>query len=198
MSYTIRVLIADDHPLFRLGLKFALQAQGFVVVGEAESGEQVLTQCASLPIDVAILDVKMPSGDGIETCQSLMASHQELVVILLTTFQEPALIQAAREAGAKGFLSKETEAALLAERIYQIFQNPAQDWLPAVIEIPRLTARELSVLRLMTQGLANKQIARQLGISIETVKDYASTIYRKLDTSDRMSAVFKAKELGIL
>jgi DNA-binding NarL/FixJ family response regulator len=194
----LRVLIADDHPLFRLGLKYALQAQGFQVVAEADTGNLAITVCASHAVDVAILDVKMTDGDGLQACQVLVERDPELVVILLTTFQEPALIQAAREAGARGFLSKETDPSCLADVIHRIIQQPEKDWLPVVVELPRLTPRELSVLQLMTQGLANKQIARRLGISIETVKEYASAIYRKLGVTDRVTAVFKAQELGLL
>ncbi|MDX2270866.1 MAG: response regulator transcription factor [Cyanobacteriota bacterium] len=198
MPDLLQVLIADDHPLFRLGLKYALQAQAFDVVAEAETGSQAVQRCAEHTIDVAILDVKMPEGDGIVTCQQLIHQHPALVVVLLTTFQEPALIQAARQAGAKGFLSKDTDPALLSRTIRQIVQQPQQDWLPTIQALPHLTPRELTVLRLMMQGLANKQIARQLGISIETVKEYASAAYRKLDVNDRVTAIFKAQELGIL
>jgi DNA-binding NarL/FixJ family response regulator len=198
MDPPLRVFIADDHPLFRLGLKYALQGQGFEVVGEAESGSQTLSGCAATRPDVAILDVKMPEGDGIQTCKELIDKFEDLVVLLLTTFQEPALVQAARLAGAKGYLSKDTEASLLAQTIRQIIQDPQRDWLPVVQEIPHLTPRELSVLKLMMQGLANKQIARSLGLSIETVKEYASSAYRKLNTNDRVSALFRAQELGIL
>ncbi|NJK63809.1 MAG: response regulator transcription factor [Synechococcaceae cyanobacterium SM2_3_1] len=194
----MRVLIADDHPLFRLGLKYALQAQGFQVVAEADTGNLAIAVCDSHPVDVAILDVKMTDGDGLHACQVLVERDPKLVVILLTTFQEPALIQAARQAGARGFLSKETDPSYLADTIHRIIQQPEKDWLPVVMELPRLTPRELSVLQLMTQGLANKQIARRLGISIETVKEYASGIYRKLGVSDRVTAVFKAQELGLL
>jgi DNA-binding NarL/FixJ family response regulator len=195
----LRVLIADDHPLFRLGLKYALQAQGFTVVGEAESGAQAIAQCQQMGVDVAILDVKMPDGDGITTCQQLATLQPCPVVVLLTTFQEPALIQAARQAGARGFLSKETEPVRLADTIRQIVQDPSQDWLPErKVDLPHLTPRELAVLRLMMQGLANKQIARQLGISIETVKEYISAAYRKLEVSDRVSAIFKAQNLGLI
>ncbi len=198
MDPVLRVFIADDHPLFRLGLKFALQGQGFEVVGEAESGSQALAVCSSTQPDVAILDVKMPDGDGIQICQQLLAQSRSLVVILLTTFQEPALIQAARQAGAKGYLSKDAADTLIAQTIRQIIQDPQRDWLPIVEEIPHLTPRELAVLKLMMQGLANKQIARKLGLSIETIKEYASSAYRKLDTNDRVSALFRAQELGIL
>ncbi len=198
MDPVLRVFIADDHPLFRLGLKFALQGQGFEVVGEAESGSQALAICGATRPDVAILDVKMPDGDGIQICQQLLAQSGSLVVILLTTFQEPALIQAARQAGAKGYLSKDAADTLIAQTIRQIIRDPQRDWLPIVEEIPHLTPRELAVLKLMMQGLANKQIARKLGLSIETIKEYASSAYRKLDTNDRVSALFRAQELGIL
>ncbi|MFS8819712.1 response regulator transcription factor [Synechococcus sp. W60.1] len=198
MTSPVRVLIADDHPLFRLGLKFALQAQGFEVVAEAETGSQAVHHCRSCPIDVAILDVRMPDGDGIAACQQITELGLPVVVVLMTTFQEPALIEAARRAGAKGYLSKETDPAELARVIRQIVAAPQQDWLPAQQELPKLTPRELCVLQLMKEGLANKQIARRLGLSIETVKEYASTAYRKLDASDRVTALLKAQQLGIL
>ena len=196
MSSPVRVLIADDHPLFRLGLKFALQAQGFEVVAEAETGSQAVEYCRRCPVEVAILDVRMPDGDGILACQQI--TELGLPVVMMTTFQEPALIEAARRAGAKGYLSKETDPAELARIIRQILATPDQDWLPAPCELPKLTPRELCVLQLMSQGLANKQIARRLGLSIETVKEYASTAYRKLDATDRVTALLKAQQLGIL
>lgn len=198
MIFPVRVLIADDHPLFRLGLKFALQAQGFEVVAEAETGSQAVHHCRSCAIDVAILDVRMPDGDGIAACQQITELGLPVVVVVMTTFQEPALIEAARRAGAKGYLSKETDPAELARVIRQILAAPEQDWLPAQQELPKLTPRELCVLQLMSEGLANKQIARRLGLSIETVKEYASTAYRKLDASDRVTALLKAQQLGIL
>ncbi|MEN9204157.1 MAG: response regulator transcription factor [Thermostichus sp. DG02_1_bins_55] len=198
MSSPIRILIADDHPLFRLGLKFALQAQGFEVVAEAETGSQAVNCCREAPIDVAILDVRMPDGDGILACRQITELGLPVVVLLMTTFQEPALIEAARKAGAKGYLSKETDPAQLAQAIRQIVAAPEQDWLPAQQKLPHLTPRELSVLQLMAEGLANKQIARRLGLSIETVKEYASAVYRKLEASDRVTALFKAQQLGLL
>ena len=198
MTSPVRVLIADDHPLFRLGLKFALQAQGFEVVAEAETGSQAVQYCRSCPIDVAILDVRMPDGDGIAACQQITELGLPVVVVMMTTFQEPGLIEAARRAGAKGYLSKETDPAELARVIRQILANPDRDWLPAPKKLPKLTPRELCVLQLMKEGLANKQIARRLGLSIETVKEYASAAYRKLDANDRVTALLKAQQLGIL
>ncbi|MFS8821498.1 response regulator [Synechococcus sp. W60.2] len=198
MSSPVRVLIADDHPLFRLGLKFALQAQGFEVVAEAETGSQAVEYCRRCPVEVALLDVRMPDGDGILACQQIVELGLPVVVVMMTTFQEPALIESARRAGAKGYLSKETDPAELARVIRQILANPDRDWLPAPKELPKLTPRELCVLQLMKEGLANKQIARRLGLSIETVKEYASAAYRKLDANDRVTALLKAQQLGIL
>ncbi|MFT0744746.1 response regulator transcription factor [Synechococcus sp. RC10B2] len=198
MSSPVRVLIADDHPLFRLGLKFALQAQGFEVVAEAETGSQAVEYCRRCPVEVALLDVRMPDGDGILACQQIVELGLPVVVVMMTTFQEPGLIEAARRAGAKGYLSKETDPAELARVIRQILANPERDWLPAPKELPKLTPRELCVLQLMKEGLANKQIARRLGLSIETVKEYASAAYRKLDANDRVTALLKAQQLGIL
>ncbi|PIK95146.1 LuxR family transcriptional regulator [Synechococcus sp. 60AY4M2] len=198
MSSPVRVLIADDHPLFRLGLKFALQAQGFEVVAEAETGSQAVEYCRRCPVEVALLDVRMPDGDGIAACQQIVELGLPVVVVMITTFQEPALIESARRAGAKGYLSKETDPAELARVIRQILANPDRDWLPAPKELPKLTPRELCVLQLMKEGLANKQIARRLGLSIETVKEYASAAYRKLDANDRVTALLKAQQLGIL
>lgn len=198
MSSPVRVLIADDHPLFRLGLKFALQAQGFEVVAEAETGSQAVEYCRRCPVEVALLDVRMPDGDGILACQQIVELGLPVVVVMMTTFQEPGLIEAARRAGAKGYLSKETDPAELARVIRQILANPDRDWLPAPKELPKLTPRELCVLQLMKEGLANKQIARRLGLSIETVKEYASAAYRKLDANDRVTALLKAQQLGIL
>ncbi len=198
MNPILQVLIVDDHPLFRLGLKYALQADGFEIKGEAETGQQAIDYCAHHPLDVVILDIKMRDGDGIMACEQITALKPDLVVVMLTTFQEPALIQASRRAGAKGFLSKETDPSQLAKVIRQIVQDPERDWLPEVIDLPQLTPRELTVLQLMQQGLANKQIARQLGLRADTVKEYVSAVYRKFGVSDRVSAIAKAQSLGLL
>ncbi|GAB4218245.1 MAG: response regulator transcription factor [Synechococcales cyanobacterium] len=194
----LRVLIADDHPLFRLGLRYSLHAQGFLVVAEAESGSQAVQLCQEHRPDVAILDVKMPEQDGLSACQQIIGLGIPIMVVLLTTFQEPALIEAARHAGARGFFSKETQPHELANQIRQMMRDPHQSCLPIIAELPRLTPRELTVIRLLSQGLANKQIARQLGLSIETIKEYASTAYRKLGANDRVTALFRAQELGLL
>lgn len=192
----LRVLIADDHPLFRLGLRYALGAQGFEVIAEAEDGQKALAKCAALRPDVALIDVKMPGLDGIETCRRLKEAQPEMLVVMLTTFDEPAIIQAAKEAGVSGYLSKETPPAELARALRSIARHPEHDWLPPV-RLPQLTPREIQVLKLLAEGGSNKAIAKTLALSPETVKDYLDGIYGKLEVRDRLSALRRAQELGL-
>lgn len=193
----LRILIADDHPLFRVGLKYALTAQGFAVVAEAANGLEAVAKSRALRPQVALLDIKMPMLDGIEACRAIRAEFPEVIVVMLTTFEEPAIIEAARKAGAAGFLSKETEPQELARMIRTIAAAPARRYLPAV-SLPQLTAREAQVLALLAQGLATKAIARRLELSPETVKDYLNGLYRKLEVNDRVQAVNRARELGLV
>lgn len=193
----MRVLIADDHPLFRLGLSLALGREGFDVVGEVENGRVAVERCAQGGVDVVLLDVRMPDMDGIDACGRITAGASPPVVVMLTTFDEPAIIRAAREAGATAYLSKETEPARLATLLVQILAEPDRDWLPKV-DLPSLTRREHDVLRLLAQGLTNKEIAKHLGISPETVKDHVVSLFDKLDVRDRVSALRRATELGLM
>ncbi len=193
----MRVLIADDHPLFRMGLSLALDAEGFEVAAEVENGRQAVERCAQGGVDVVLMDVKMPDMDGIEACAKVTALEEPPVVVMLTTFEEPAIVRAAREAGATAFLSKETEPRELARLLQAIVADPERDWMPRV-DLPDLTPREEQVLRLMARGLSNKAIAKELALSPETVKDYLLGAFRKLDVRDRVSAVRRAAELGLL
>ncbi|RTR28719.1 response regulator transcription factor [Deinococcus radiophilus] len=191
------LVIADDHPLFRMGLKYALMHQGFEVVAEAQDGNEALEACRSLRPTAALLDVKMPGLTGIEVCERLSRDCPEVISILITTFSEPAIIQAAREAGARGYLSKETDPPALAAQLQAIITDPTQDRLPRV-DVPRLTPRESQVLPLLAQGLSNKEIARELGLSPDTVKDHLARMYGKLDACDRTEAVSRARTIGLL
>ncbi len=193
----MRVLVADDHPLFRLGLTLGLQAEGFTVVGDVENGRTAVERCAAGDIDIALLDVRMPELDGIEACRRIVARPGAPTVVILTTFDEPAMIAAAREAGATAYLSKETTPKELARLLRQILGQPDRDWMPRV-RLPELTQRESEVLVLMAAGLTTPAIAGQLGISPETAKDHLQNVYRKLDVRDRVSAVRRAEELGLV
>ncbi|KEF35624.1 MULTISPECIES: response regulator transcription factor [Deinococcus] len=193
----MRIVIADDHPLFRMGLKYALLHQGFDVVAEAADGLQALGACRTLEPDAALLDVKMPGLTGIEVCERLRQTHPSVVSILITTFAEPAIVQAARAAGARGYVSKETDPESLARQLRDIVANPDIDRLPQV-EVPRLTPRESEVLPLLAQGYSNKEIAKNLGVSPDTVKDHLARLYVKLEAGDRTEAVSRARSIGLL
>lgn len=193
----MRVLIADDHPLFRIGLSYALAAQGFEVVGQAEDGVAAIEQSERHQPDVVLLDVKMPRCNGIDACRAIRERVPEVFVALLTTFEEEAVIQAAREAGAQGFFSKETDPAELTRRLIRMMAEPERDWLPDVA-LPELSPRELQVLHLLGAGGSNKAIAKELGLSPETIKTYLASVYDKLEVRDRLAAVNKARGLGLL
>lgn len=194
----MKVLIADDHPLFRMGLRYALSARGFEVVFEAQDGLEALEGCHKTLPEVALLDIKMPNMDGIEACRRMLTEcSSALTVVLLTTFSEPAIVESARKAGARGFLSKETEPLQLAEMLERIVKSPERDWMPATTALPQFTPREQDVLKLLLIGKTNKRIASILGLSPDTVKDYVSRVLGKLEVQDRMGALHRARELGL-
>lgn len=192
-----RVLIADDHPLFRVGLAYALRARGFDVVAEAENGRHAVELTRTHRPDLVVLDVRMPELDGVEACAALTALDTPPLVVMLTTFDEPAVVAAARVAGAAAYLSKETDPRRLAETLDRIVQDPERDWMPHV-DLPELTRRERDVLAGLARGLTNRAIADELGIGAETVKDHVGSLYRKLDVGDRVSAVREAERLGLV
>ena len=193
----MKLIIADDHPLFLMGLGYALKGQGFEIVAQASDGPSALEACLRLRPDAALLDVKMPGMTGIEVCSRLRAEDPALVTVLITTFSEPAIVQAARDAGARGYLSKETPPEELGRQLRDIVAHPDVIRLPAV-QVPRLTPREGDVLPLLAQGYSNKEIARSLGVSPDTIKDHLARLYVKLDAGDRTQAVSKARTLGLL
>jgi len=193
-----RVLIVDDHPLFRMGLSLALAAEGFDVAGEAANGKEALRKVAAGDVDLVLLDIRMPEMDGIEA-STLMTSGGGAapVIVMLTTHDEPGVVRAARQAGATAFLSKETDPRELARLLRAILAAPERDWLPHV-SLPSLTPREEQVLGMLGQGHSNKEIAKLIGVSPETVKDHVERVYQKLDVRDRIGAVRRATELGLL
>ena len=199
MSANLRLVIADDHPLFRIGIGYALRAQQFDVVAEANDGVEAVERCLDLKPDAALLDAKMPRLDGIEACRQISSACPKTRIVMLTTFSEPALIESARTAGAVGFLSKETDATHLGQLIRRFVTEPEFRSFPHhSLELPSLSKRELEVLAHLAAGLTNKEMARAMAISPETIKDHLVNLYRKLDAADRISAMAKARALGLV
>ncbi|KZK15119.1 response regulator transcription factor [Meiothermus taiwanensis] len=192
----MRLLIADDHPLFRMGLRAALEREGFAVVAEAGDGQEAVKLGLELLPDGVLLDVRMPQMDGIAATRMLREQRYNGLIALLTTFNEPVLVQQAAYAGADAYWSKELPPEALAERLRRLGLG-LEPRLRAP-ELPRLTAREQEVLQWMAQGLSTKEIARRLNISPDTVKDHLARLYEKLEARNRVEALERARSLGLL
>jgi DNA-binding NarL/FixJ family response regulator len=214
----LRIALADDQALVRKGLKALLTQPGLAVVVEVANGEELLAALDTVAVDVIVSDIRMPGIDGIDALRMLRARGRHTPCILLTTFDDDALFRAAVEAGANGFLLKDASPEELKAAIERVaggdslLQPVATATLAAAItpdlrprpgatateDVPELTERERSVLRLMAAGHSNKEIARSLELATGTVKNYVSDILEKLNTRDRTRAVLKAIHLRII
>jgi len=192
----MRLLVVDDHPLFRAGLKAMLQRMDYKVVGEAENGAEAVEKALALEVDAVLLDIKMPNMDGIEAARELRRRGFEGYIVMLTTYTEPALQVEASRAGANAFLSKEASPLEVAEVLEALKAGRFKRFEPP--PIPDLTPRELEVLRLLAEGLSSKQIASRLKLSPETVRDYTKKLYLKLDAHGRVEALEQARRLGLI
>ncbi|AEV16144.1 Two component transcriptional regulator, LuxR [Thermus sp. CCB_US3_UF1] len=191
----MRLLIADDHPLFRLGLRAGLEAEGLEVVAEAGNGLEALEKTLALQPEAVLLDLRMPGMDGLECAKRLRQAGYRGIIAFLTTYQEPALLREAWLVGADAYFSKELSAAELRSRLLRVARGEERLHPPS---LPHLTPREEEVLRLLAQGLSAKGIARALGLSPDTVKDYMENIYGKLLARNRVEALERARALGFL
>lgn len=198
---TVRLLMADDHPIFRLGLSLALKSLGFVEVSEAVDGQHAVDLCRQRHYDAIILDVRMPRLNGVEAARRIMdqvgrsTRVPRPIIVMLTTYDEPAVVNSAAAAGASAFLSKETEPKVIARIIDRLLAEGERSLVPYV-DVPQLSPRELEVLELVVAGATGKEIAVRLGISTETVKDHVARVYAKLGVSDRVGAVNAARRIG--
>jgi DNA-binding NarL/FixJ family response regulator len=199
------ILLVDDHHLVRAGLASLIDsADDLHVVGQAANGQQALELAATLAPDVVLMDLSMPEIDGVETTRRLLAIHRTANVVVLTSFSDQERVADALAAGAVGYLLKDCEPRDLLAAVRAAAQGHApldprvaKALLPST-EPPRpaddLSPRELQVLRLVTSGLANKQIARRLGISESTVKAHISSVFRRIGVTDRTSAAVWARD----
>ncbi|WP_026414084.1 response regulator [Actinomadura oligospora] len=204
----LSVIVADDHPAMRAGVIALLAADdGIAVVGEAGGGREAVALAAELRPDVALLDLRMPDLDGVAATAEIVASGPGTRVLILTTYDTDSDIERAVEAGAVGYLLKDTtreqlvDAVRAASRGETVLAPKIAQKLVARMRRPApaaLTAREVDVLRAVADGLSNPEIGRRLVIAEATVKTHLLRIFAKLDVSDRTHAVVKALELGLL
>jgi DNA-binding NarL/FixJ family response regulator len=210
VTTTLRIILVDDHAVVREGVRALLEEeQGLAVVGEFSDGAQALESAASLSPDVAIVDLRMPGLSAVETIVGLKRAIPDVNILVFTSFGEDAAIRATLDAGAIGYLLKDALRGELVRAVRAVangepYLDPAaQRQLVSMlrrqpkVEEP-LTARELSVLKLLAEGLANKQIARKLNLTEGTVKGYVSQILDKLHVADRTQAALHAVRKGLI
>jgi len=205
----IRILLADDHPVVREGLRGMLSAEPDIeVVGEAASGAEAVALFSARRPDVVLMDLRMPGGDGVDAIGKIRAGHESDVrIIVLTTFDTDADILRAVEAGAAGYLLKDSPRADLirairaAARGETVLAPVVAGRLVSRVRGPRpetLSARETEVLALVARGMTNFQIGRALFVSEATVKTHLTRACAKLGVTGRTAAVTKAMETGAL
>ncbi len=200
----MRVAIADDHRLMLDGIKRALEtAPDIEVVGEAMSGDEMLALLPTIEPDVVILDLRMPNGDGLDTLSRIREDHPGMKVIILSMFEDSEHIDQALQRGADGYVVKSINPLDLPSTIRQVVEGTvhlrgvATSATPAdggatdgtkAVSVDVLTERELSILRLVAEGLSNLDIANRLFVTEQTVKFHLSNIYRKLGVANRTEA----------
>lgn len=209
----LTILIADDHPVFRKGLRALLTSMPTTeLVGEATTGEEAIHLAEKLQPDVILMDLQMPGGGGLPAIRRIVQTSPHIRILVVTMFEDDDSVFAAMRAGARGYILKDmndddiTRAILavgngeaifspaIAQRMMSFFS--ARSALPPDI-FPELTESERNVLRLMAQGANNAAIAQQLSLSSKTVRNYVSNIFSKLQVADRAQAIVKARDAGL-
>jgi DNA-binding NarL/FixJ family response regulator len=212
-SVTLRVLLADDHPVVRGGLRALLSTvEGFEVVGEAVDGESAVREAQLLRPDVVLMDIRMPGIGGVEAIRQVCVATPEVAVLVLTMFDDDATVFTAMRAGARGYLLKGAEqddivGAIravvagqaifgpgIASRMLDFFASP----LPVQVDaFPDLTVREHEILALLADGQRTSGIAATLFLSPKTVSNNLTSIFAKLQVNDRASAIIRARQGGL-
>jgi DNA-binding NarL/FixJ family response regulator len=218
MTEMIRLLLVDDQRLMRDGLRILLELESdFEVVGEAEDGAKVLETYQQLRPDVVLMDIRMPVVDGVEATRRLRDFDPDARVIILTTFDDNAYIFEGLRAGALGYLLKDVSGEELADAIRKVAAGGSMiepsvarkvvaefarlaPVIPQATEalLEPLSEREVEILKLVSQGLTNKEIAARLYLAEGTVKNYVTSILQKIDARDRTQAAIRGRELGLL
>ncbi len=214
MSDPIRILVADDHLIIRQGLRLILETQdGFELVGEAANGLEALRLCEQLNPDVVLMDLRMPGMDGLTAIEKLWQTQPGISVVILTTFNEDALMLQGLRLGAKGYLLKDTDReslfdtiraaargeTLLKPEVIAKLMTKMEDPASSVrVGESLLTERETEVLEAVARGKRSKEIALHLGITERTVKAHLASIYNKLGVDSRAAAIAVAAQKGML
>ncbi len=206
----LRVVVADDHPVFRQGLRMLLEDLGVEVVAEAEDGDGAVAAVLRERPDVVLMDLQMPGTSGLEATRRLVAEAPDVRVLVLSMVDEDEAVFAAVQAGAAGYLLKgsgqaDIRRALEAVAAGQSVFGPEvgvrlRGFLqngPAPVAFPMLSSRERDVLGLVGRGLANAEVASRLHLSEKTVRNYVSSIFTKLDVTTRAEAIVRAREAGL-
>jgi DNA-binding NarL/FixJ family response regulator len=213
----IRVLVADDHPVFRRGMRAIVGAEpGVELVGEATDGEEAIARALEVRPDVILMDLNMPNVSGIEATRRILEAIPDTAILMVTMFEDDKSIFAAMRAGAHGYVLKgadgtETLRAIQAaasgeaifsptitRRLTEYFAAPGRE--PKIDSdqaFPNLTGREQEILSLMAEGYTNNAIAGRLYLSPKTVRNYVSSIFTKLHVTDRSEAIVYAREAGL-
>ncbi len=211
----IKILIADDHLIIRQGLHLILETEtDFELVGEASDGVEALTFCKKLKPDVVLMDLRMPNMDGLTAIEKLRVEQPNIAVVILTTFNEDDLMLRGLQAGARGYLLKDTDRTTLFNTIRAAARGETllkPETIARVLsrtnvpltkiestEPVNLTEREQEVLEAVARGDRSKEIAAQIGISERTVKAYLASIYGKLGVDSRAAAIAVAAQKSLL
>ena len=218
MTHPIRLMIVDDQKLMREGLRTLLELEGgFEVVAEAGDGQAALDAYAELQPDVVLMDIRMPGMDGVEATRRLHEKWSNARVIILTTFNDDTYVFEALRVGALGYLLKDLSGHELANAVQTVANGgvlidpsvarkvvaefarltpsarPINDGLP-----DPLTDRELDVLRLLAEGVSNREIGNKLSLTEGTVKNYVTNVLQKIGARDRTQAALRGRELGLI
>jgi DNA-binding NarL/FixJ family response regulator len=210
---SIRLLIADDHTFYREGIRAILNTvPGIEVIGEAASGEEVVAWTQEHQADVILMDIKMPGLNGIEATRQILQVDPQVKILIVTMFEEDEPVFAAMRAGARGYLLKDADqdeliraiqavyrgeaifSPVIAQRMIQYFALLYQN---STVALPELTEREREILQLMARGRSNSAIASALSLSLKTVQNHISSIFSKLQVTDRASAIVRAHDAGL-
>ncbi len=213
----ISILIVDDHPMVREGMRSMLQSPEIEVIGEASSGAEAIRLVERQQPDVILMDIRMPDMDGIEALRAIKEARLNSQVIMVTTYQNTTYLLRSLAAGASGFVLKDISRQKLLETIRAVaagISRVDRTFLQRVLQdlsqpesgpasrasdlVEPLTPREMDVLRLLVEGLTNQAIAHTLGLKTGTVKGYMQTIFEKLNATDRTQAAVKALRMGLV